>query len=524
MFLPFLATGDVEDGLALLRETLDMIDRNLADELSGRGDQWHLADFAIHAVWRALRTFPDQIPDSIRERIKQRLLSYNFHDGGLTENHDLLHHAMRHLTALAFPKESLFDGRSAETHLLETRSRILAWCEVWLEQGSEEWGADIYENVNLLSLLNLHDFASDAEIKDRVRAALDLLAREMALNAFAGASTGAARRGYGCYRICARNSPSRPLHALWFHNENPDFAVPWFVGGVLVAALSPYRPPADIVALAQANPLRSSDYNTRPYPQPDVEVRETFRVTTRLPGVQLSGTIIPATPSRYTDFTWLAVFDEDAVVLATHPATIPPTHHLPDHPTPKDLLQGYEEGRFQPSGRPGWVPGNMPPGEPGDYRPGFWQGHGHAPACWMRDRCLLNLFNIPETDPCPWFHLHLPVQAFDEVLQTENWLFARRGQGRLRIWSSKPLIPCQQGTWSGIEWRCHDPKGGLFVEIGSGDDWNDWMDQAPKRCPGMGQDSIHFQGENQVITLHRNADFPRELLPERARSRILPNP
>lgn len=529
LFLALMATGQTSEGNRLLSETLDLIGQNIEDELSGRGDKWHLGDFAIHAVWRGYHAFGKQIDAALLKRLEARIVSYPYHSGGMTENHNLLQHAMRHLAGLAIPEATFRDGQRGSDHAQQTTPLILDWCRTWLEQGSEEWGADLYENVNLLSLLNLYDFAREAEIRECVRKVLDMMSREMALNAHAGASVGAARRGYGCYRINARISPSRPLHWLWFGSGKEDFDVPWFIGGVLVAALSAYRPPAETVALAQSpGPLHSSDWNTRPFHQPDVNIEETFRLTTRLPGVQLSGTIIPASPSRYTDFTWIACLDEEAIVLANHPRLQPPRHSGAED-SDTDLLRKYAKDAFAKLNQPDphWVPGNMPPGMPGDLRPGYWQGHGCAPACWMRNTVLLNLFDIDPRDPIPWFHLFLPIHAFDEVKQNGNWLFARRGQGLIRIWSSLPLEPTTTGTWKDVEWRCNTNRGALVVEIGSTaadvPDWDAWKSDARWREPHFDAEkpSVSILCGTQRVALNPDASFPDGLLPPRARSQVL---
>ncbi|MCC5806972.1 MAG: hypothetical protein JJU00_11655 [Opitutales bacterium] len=524
LFLALFAAGDVEGGRRLLAETLDMVDKNIGDELSGRGDKWHLGDFALHAVWRGFRTYPAETGDDLAARIRERLLTYPYHPGGMSENHNLLQHALRCLAGHAFPGDRFRDGRNGAGHHAESTDLIQSWCKEWLDSGSSEWGADIYDNVNLLSLCNLFDYAPSGDLRAVVRSVLDALATESALNAFDGATAGAARRGYACYRMSTRNSPSRPLHYLWFGSGRVDFDVPWFVGGVLVAAHSGYRPPAETLALARhPGPLRSADWNRRPFYQPGVDIAETFRVTTRLPGAQLSGTVIPASPSRYTDFTWVACLGEDAVVFANHPRPTHPGHKSDASGEARALLEGYRRGTFPARERPHWVPGNYPPGWDGERRPGYWQGHGCAPACWMQGSIALNLFHIDPAETCPWFHVFLPSAAFDEVVRRGPWLFARRGKGLLRLWASTPLEAVGEGTWAGVEWRSETTSGALFVEIGSlGDspaEWNTWVDDADSRAPRFdpATPAVSVVDDCERVRLDRSAAFADSRLPPRRR-------
>lgn len=526
LHLVLFAQGKHEAACALFAETLALIEESIRKESSGEGDQWHLGDFALHTVWRAVETFADRIPAGLRERASRLFTGYLYHFGGLTENHDLLHHAIRFLTGERCPDAVFRDGRPGAVHRDEARHAIRAWVRDYLERGSHEWGAGLYENVNLLSLCNLLDSAGDAEVRSDAKRVLDFLAREIALQAMAGATAGAARRDYGCYRLSTRYSPSRALHWLWFDAPPPE--PPYdFVGGVLVAALSDYRPPPETVALARCpGPLRSSDWNTRPFPFADCDIPESFRVTTRLPGAQLSGTIIPAGPSRYTDFTWTAVLGEDAVVFANHPVPCTMAPPLKVHPDLHALFTAYETGAVPEDAHPGWVPGNMPPGMPGDMRPGFWQGHGTAPACWMRNQTLLSLFHLPENTPVSWIHIYLPVAAFDEVRTEGNWIFARKGLGRLRIWTSSPAVLTRKGVWAEKEWRVHGRKTGLAVQIESDTDWEAWctprMADRPEWDPSIPAIGHHESGD--AVTLPPEASFPEHLLPPRKRSVLLPNP
>lgn len=519
--LAAFALEDSSLGITLLNPCLDLIEQSLLRERSGLGDKWHLGDFALHTVLRALHTFPRLLPAALRERIRKTAIQYEYHDGGMSENHDLLHHAMRHLAGEAFPREPFCDGRSGAIHAGEATGRILDWTRRYLEQGSSEWGAGLYENVNLLSLCNLFDFSSRRDIRSAAGDVLDRLARESALNAMAGATAGAARREYGCYRVDLEHSPSRALHALWFGSPLPGHPLD-FIGGVLVAALSAYRPSTETIRLAHCpGPLLSSNWITRPFYQPDVNIPESFRVTTRQPGVQLSGTVIPASPSRYTDITWTAVLDPQAVVFANHPFPASPSHAGAENIAFDTLLRRYEAGDVEPDRHPAWVPGNMPPGMPGDLRPGFWQGHGTAPACWMRDRTLLCLWPIPDGHPVPWIHLHLPVHAFDRVEQKGAWIFARKGPGRLRIWTSSPARTVNTGVWKDIEWRVDGPAVGLAVQIDSGADWREWTQPSltPRWDAAKPALTISIGEENVVLT--PAARFPDRLLPPRIASTVL---
>lgn len=524
--LALFALDENAKGAELFTETLDLIETSLHRELTGEGDQWHLGDFALHTVWRAMESFPDQIPADLRKRAEKILTGYVYHCGGMSENHDLLHASMRLLVAERFPEAKFRDGRHVKDHRPEARDAVLEWFQVYLNQGSHEWGSSVYETVNLLSFCNFFDGAGDREVRREAGKALDFLAREMAFQAMAGATAGAARRDYGCYRLSTQLNPSRPVHSLWFGTPLPAEPTD-FAGGTLVAALSEYRPSAETVALARSpGPLCSSDWNTCPYWMPGVEVPESFRVTTRLPGVQLSGTVIPASPSRYTDWTWTAVFDETAVIFANHPAPAAGTHQGAERMDVADLLNEYERPHPPHKGFGGHVPGNMPPGMPGDLRPGFWQGHGAAPACWMKGRHLLCLFSLPEDAALPWIHFYFPVKEFDDVRTAGHWIFARKGEGRIRIWTSTPAVPVRKGVWADQEWRCHGRRTAMAIEIHSGTGGSDWRspDSGPQPVWDPETPSVSWSCCGETVTLTPEGASPESVLPPRQRSVRLDDP
>lgn len=453
----------------LLAKTLDTIETSIAFERSGRGDEWHLGDFALHTAWRAANTFESLIGEKRIEHIEQLCVTYPYHDGGLSENHNLLHHSMRHLAGRRFPDRAFADGRCGRRHGDEAGARILEWGETWLTEGSEEWGAALYLNVDIMALVNLFDYSPDGHVKATARLLLDRLALEHALGAHEGAYAGASRRGYSCYRMDARRNPSRALHHLWFGTSLECPAAPHFVGGVLCAALSRYRPPKAVELIARyQGPFTSSAWNTRRFWQPGVDIAEHFCVTTRYPGVQLSGMVIPGSPSRYTDFTWVAAVGSRAIVFANHPAPRLPGHQLGDSPpNAQALLDMYESGECVPGEDPLWVKGNMPPGQSGDYRPGYWQGHGAAPASWTGVGVTASLYTLADDCNYNFVHIYLATTDFEEVVHEGLWVHARELDAYLSLWGSAPATVMSRGVWANREWRMNGPEVGLVAFVGS---------------------------------------------------------
>lgn len=471
--LAALAAGEEPLAQSLFGETLELMESNRRYEaLDPEAHKWHLADFALHPLLRTdaiLGPGPDSRWQALRDGLLRAVQCFRWHDGDLSENHNMLHWSALCLIAERWPDLPLEDGRPSRARLPRARARAREWMRTWLETGTEEWGADLYYNVNLLSLLNLADLSTDAEMRAEARTTLDWLVLDSALDGFCGASVGAARRSYSAYRLHLADSPSRPLHWLyWGESAGATEAFNMnFVGGVILAAVSPWRPPPVVDAIARD---RENTFTHRATHRKG-GFGEWFgrpvsafvsRHTWRSPHGMISGLISPGGGDRFTEHVWQATLGEEALVFSNHPFL----HHgvwKGDRATA--ILESYRIGRPGTDHRD-WVPGNTPPGVFGDIRPGYWQGNGCGPRSFAWDNRVALVYDIPPDDPLPWVHLWFPEQAFDEWRADGSWLFARKGLGALAIWTSIPTVPrAVPHLWASREREVPAPCCGLYGQM-----------------------------------------------------------
>jgi hypothetical protein len=471
--LALLELGDNEDEAhRLLSETLDMIDRNFADERANPNNKWHLADFAMHPLLRAYfryRTthFPD---DPVWERIATTARQFLFHYGDLSENHNFLHLTLRFLVGQTWPDAVLADGRRGSEHQAEAMPEIRGWMRDWVTRGSAEWGADIYYNVNLLSLLNLYDFTHDPRLRSAAQGVLDLLALDEAVDAFAGSSVGAARRSYSVYRMDIRQSPARPLHYLWFNP--PGVTEPFnlhFIGGVIEAATSDYLPPDPIVWIAGNRDPAENRATHLAGVWEGSTIDHLSKHTLRLPHVMQSVMNSPGGGGRYTEHVWQVTMGEEALVFSNHP-TLVTARHLDQNTLPLAEILALYAGPRPSEPPPGqawyWTYANVPPGHAGDVRPGYWQGSTVGPRSFGTDSLAFLVYSIPEDDLLPWAHVYLPRRAFDEVQEDENWIFLRKGEGYAALWMPGGYAPTAGGFWAGTELKFTGARSALLSFIG----------------------------------------------------------
>lgn len=484
--LACLALGNHDaEARRLLGETLDMIERNLAGERRG-GDKWHLADFAIHPLLRAyFQLRPAHFPnDPLWARLESTAQNFLLHFGDLSENHNLLHLALRYLAGQTWPEAVLSDGRKASVHYAESGAQIRQWMRDWVRRGSAEWGSDIYYNVNLLALLNLYDFARDPAMKLAAQGTLDLFALDEALDAFAGSAVGAARRGYAVYRMDVRQSPARALHYLWFAPRNQ--AEPFnlnFIGGAIEAASSKYLPPPAIVWIAnQRAPLENRTTHLR-----GLWGSASFlgKHTLRLSDVMQSTMDSPGARGGYTEQVWQVTMSEQALIFANHPTLSASAGEAGLQQT-ADRLRLYEStpapaassapsassassaasASSSASGAWYWIMANVPPGHAGDVRPGYWQGNRSGPRSFGMGALSFLIFDIPPGDALPWAHIYLPRARFDEVREESSWIYARRGSGYVALWIPGGYEATSQGFWSNTELKLHGSRAAVLSFVG----------------------------------------------------------
>lgn len=467
------ALGEETLGRRLFDRTLDNIAAMTAEEEGNPSKCWHLADFALVPALRIAiengagvgRASPGCGPTP-EQYARLRVLTARFiwHDSS-TENHNLLHLTARVLAGRRWPELMLRDGRSAAVHAADAAQRAVLWLRSWRCAGSSEWGSDIYGNVLFISLLALADHAP-SDLARQAGEVAGLLALEGAIDLYAGAPVGAARRSYGAYRCDPRDSPARPLFAVWAGTGGEE---PWnanFIGGVIQACIARWRPPEAVLRIAREPTLVASGahhiglYARRPdEPAPARLGKHLWR--------QREGVIsaMHAWPSadRQTEMVWQATIGVGVPIFACQPASAPwqagrfdtVAHHQ------HEFYCVGGESRY-------WMPGNMPPGHHGDLRPGWWSGHRHGPRSCGWNQLAASVYRIPADDPFPYVHVLVPRDRLDGLTEEDGWLWLRSGDGYLGLWTSAPRRwpGAQESIWAGQEVRLDQPCQAVLAVLG----------------------------------------------------------
>ncbi|HBE16659.1 MAG TPA: hypothetical protein DEG17_08500 [Cyanobacteria bacterium UBA11149] len=199
-------------------------------------------DVRIFFLFR--HSMPKNVEASYRSMVEPPRVTEWMEQG--TENHIF----MQRISGLA-----LMDGSGFPNPLPATAATNEAWLRAELTKfltiGQGEFHSSTYYGYSIGGLLNLYDFAQTPELKELAKATLDWYAANMAIRLSWGTAGGAESRGFD--RGTWDNSGLSTVAWLWW-GDSLDVIERMSKGGMrvaLLAALSDYRPPEELRAIAK---------------------------------------------------------------------------------------------------------------------------------------------------------------------------------------------------------------------------------------------------------------------------------
>ena len=447
-----------------------------------------------------------------------------------TENHQIIFHSDQLLAGQLFKDRTFSNSdQNGVMHMQYATTLINRWLNWRIKFGFSEWLSNNYFDADCLALANLFDFAEDPTIRQKTGILIDVLMFEMALHSFHGTFGSTHGRAYAPNLKGGRNEPSANTINFMFGMDN--FNQPRLYNassmGAVSLATSSYRCPEIIQRIATdfSIPIRirerhsiniddafnyglsyckESDINLywsiQDYTHPailDLSQQNANRYRIRLHGdydkyrylyqqqIQKYGQIVNSklnpkaltevnietyrTPDfmlscaqqfrpgclGYQQHIWQATLGIDAVVFTTHPGSL-------------------SEGS----------------------RPDYWAGNGILPNAAQYKNVVVCIYNIPEINPLlfhietkvdstmddnilpgeascellPLSHAYFPKAAFDEVVEKGHWVFGRKDNGYIALFSQNPTRWKDDG---GIELDLiASGRNNIWIcELGSKDTW-----------------------------------------------------
>lgn len=469
----YLGWEDARDREYLF-ETLELIRRRV-----------DCSDFIVCGFLRYLHKYP--VDEELQAKAKEVLLDYRYWmnmEGTdamcfWSENHALMFYAAAMDAGNTWPDAYFTRAKMTGAQLKAYgEEKLRQWLSDVEEYGYEEFLSAVYMCVTLGALLHVIDFACE-DIAKRARAAADLLLTQMSRHVFKGTMIAPMGRVYRDV-IYPFGQGSQSMVSLI------DTAAPcsYGEGWLALLATSSYRFPEGLLELmkeetdcaytsgnARIRLEKTGDYclTCVESPRQDDFVRwhneridgswtdsDTHYFTKSLNECFHGTSCFQPGVYGYQQHMWYAALSPEAVIFTNHPGT--------------------------------WS-------ERSSMRPGYWNGNGVMPAIKQEKGTLGTIYRIPEEHPVSFTHIYCPAERFDEVKQEENWLFMRKDDGYLALWSSQ-TPEAYNDTIFGCELRVYNRDAAYLCICGSrreNGDWEDFCAAAKNRNPV-------FDGAEGVLT------------------------
>lgn len=445
----YIGTSGPEDRKLLLKD-LDLIERRV-----------DCADFLVCGWLRYVKNY--ELDDELAARAKEVLVDFRYWmnmqgtDGMCfwSENHSLMFYSSAMLVGELYPDEQFpraaMNGRELSAF---GRDKVRQWLADLEAFGFEEFQSNVYMSVTFAALLNLVDYADD-EISQRATLLCDRILTGLSVQTFKGcliAPMGRVYRGNIYPFACGTQSILN-----WIDPSAPySFGEGWLA----YIATSKYQVPEKLFELMQqeltteytsGNALikleKTEDYCLTSVQSPrldswtrwpnlravgDAET-DTHEFTKSL-NESFHGTSFfePGT-FGYQQHLWSAALSPEAVLFVNHPGTS---------------------------------------SEATDLRPGYWHGNGVIPAIKQVEGVLGGIYVIPNTHPIHFTHVYCPLFRFDETHIDKHWLFLKKDNGYLALWSSG-VLEAYNDTIFGSEFRVYSDNHAYLCFAGSAGDFSD---------------------------------------------------
>jgi hypothetical protein len=463
---------DMESSNKAIRNLAEWFERPPTHPAGHQGN----CDFAALGLSRAWHQFKEtrKLEPLTRQRIREFFLANNFESKFESENHGLAFRVSRYLMGVEFPEET-FNAwkRKGKTLAAADAKWLKAFIRFRARRGWGEFDTE-YIVANWWCLTALYDFAPDQELARLAGLMMNLLLVDMTVDSLNGMYGGARGRIYTRHAHDHANENAVSLQYLYFGNLQPERVRPSPTGSRPVFAFaSSFRPHRLVVEVALS---RSGTYINR-------ERKHLHNTADLRPETPLAGSIRKMT-LHSPHFILGAVQFQDP-----YPRGCKGAGYAWHEQHQWDLSFGTRtRARIfthhpHNSGRP---------------EHGYWTGDFHCgcTSTFQHRTAVVALYDIPSKEPCQFIHAYLPRDAFDEVVEENDWIFVREGPAcaGLRMLGGHKWTT--QGEWRDVEVISPGAKNAAVCEVGLLADF-DGFDGFQRE---LAANEIRFDGNSMRLT------------------------
>ncbi|TAL32967.1 MAG: hypothetical protein EPN93_14980 [Spirochaetes bacterium] len=499
--------GPVHEGA--LRSALDYIDA-----------RYDCADFVMLGIMRLLYQFPGtrRIGAALMGRAERTILEFKYwpDEPGIdsmctwTENHQIMFSANEYLAGQRFP-DRVFEnsGMTGIEKMQKARTRIMKWLELRYATGFSEWLSHVYYDEDITALVNLADFCADTLIAHRARIVLDLMVLDMALGSFKGVFGSTHGRSYAKEKRNALSESTTDTEKLLFGTG--IFSGADNMSAVTLALSERYRLPRVICEIAGHLPAGGMENRQRM----GIKLRESKRwgLDPKRPDdamilLSLEAYTHPRTINAVMDlfdrYRWwrnnffrmfaskksllkamratrllplLATIMEKDITRNTREEVNTYTFKTPDYmlSCAQDYRKGYggdQQHIWQATLSPTAVCFTTHPGHHENTSGGYWVGSGTLPRAVQHRNVLIACYRASRmpglymTNRLFFTHAWFPRREFDEVREEGGWVFGRKGDGFIALFSRNGYAWQETGEDAGNEMIAPGRKNIWICEMG----------------------------------------------------------
>lgn len=474
------------------------------------------SDFQLNGLLRILYQF-DRSPllsRTLKEQAKQAVLNYKYwpDEPGIdsmctwTENHHIMFAAGGYLAGQLYQDEIFTNsGETGVQKMEKFRPRILRWLDLRFRTGFSEWLSHYYEE-DIPPLLNLIDFCKDEEISERAKMVVDLLITDMALNQYRGVFGSTHGRAYEKNKKYGFREATSSIFRLLFGTNSFQEGN---IAAVSFALSENYHMPRALYEIAtdfdrpeminrQRMGIRVSDaeqwgleYDSledgmsflsfEAYAHPKticltIQMLDEYRWWQNrffAPFARCKRLIEWARRFRVLPLgAWL--YEKDLTRHIREEVNIY-TYRTPDYmlSSAQDYRKGYggfQHHIWQATLDSEAVCFTTHPGATGgddtSSFPNYWTGSGYLPRVAQHKNVAIVLYKVPRRSgiylrhPLAFTHAWFPQDRFDEVVEENGWVFGRKNQGYIALWSREPY-----------RWQMEDKEKRELIAYGRENVW-----------------------------------------------------
>lgn len=457
------------------------------------------SDFVLHGFLRLLlsrkqgsgtnQTLPTHLlPETLFERAKDTVLSFKYFpdEPGVdslctwTENHYILYTSAAYLAGQLYPEKTFSNSNETGKEKIElNRPRILRWLDLRFHTGFSEWLSHVYYDEDLTALLALYDFAHDDEIRCKAEMVIDLLLFDMVLNSSKGVFGSTHGRAYENTKKWASNEGTTDTFKLLF-------GMGIFSGfdnmSAIAFAMSGYRMPGVIEQIANQSTFENRQKMGIQLAEMEKWGLKPDNFEDGMHYLTLEAYLHPKTIANtmrmFDTCNWwensflddfkpyrfllkgigavgglprLARYFERDICRNTREEVNIYTFKTPDTmlSTAQDYRKGYggdQQHIWQATLGAEAVCFTTHPAKIEGVTPNYWAGNGLLPRAAQYKNVAIIIYHIEKIPalyvPVKHFFTHawLPKDKFDEVVERNGWIFARKGEGYLALRSQNPYF------------------------------------------------------------------------------------